>query len=44
MESLSQEITIKIKTLDKEFSVKMQNKSKIQALKEKIQEVSILII
>ena len=37
----STEITIKIRTLDKEFSIQIQNDSTIKALKEKIATVNI---
>ena len=39
----STEITIKIRTLDKEFSIQIQNDSTIKALKEKIATVNIII-
>lgn len=37
--SQPQEITIKLKAIDKEFSVKMSSAAKIKELKEKLQEV-----
>ena len=39
----STEITIKIRTLDKQFSIQIQNDSTIKALKEKIATVNIII-
>ena len=36
-------ITIKIRTLDKEFSIQIQNDSTIKALKEKIASVNIVL-
>ena len=36
----SSEITIKIRTLDKEFSIQIKNDSTIKALKEKIASVN----
>ena len=39
----STEITIKIRTLDKEFSIQIQNDSTIKELKEKIATVNIII-
>ena len=36
-------ITIKIITLDKEFSIQIQNDSTIKALKEKIASVNIVL-
>lgn len=42
-QSETPEITIKIRSLDKEFSVKIQAIEKIEELKRKIQVVSILL-
>ena len=36
-----EEITVKIRSMDKEFEVKIKNNLTIRALKEKIQEVKI---
>ena len=43
LENNSTEITIKIRTLDKEFSIQIKNDSTIKALKEKIASVNIII-
>ena len=37
-----QEITIKIRTMDKEFEIKINRTLTIRALKEKIQEVNLI--
>ena len=39
----NEEITIKIRTLDKEFEIQIQKKLTIRALKEKIEEVILFI-
>lgn len=39
----NEEITIKIRTLDKEFEIQIQKKLTIRALKEKIEEVILYI-
>ena len=44
IDNISTEITIKIRTLDKEFSIQIQNDSTIKALKEKIATVNIIYI
>ena len=44
IDNISTEITIKIRTLDKEFSIQIQNDSTIKALKEKIAIVNIIYI
>ena len=41
LDNNSTNITIKIRTLDKEFSIQIQNDSTIKALKEKIASVNI---
>jgi hypothetical protein len=38
----TQEITIKIRTMDKEFEIKINRTLTIRALKEKIQEVNLI--
>ena len=43
LENNSSEITIKIRTIDKEFSIKIKNDSTIKALKEKIALVNITL-
>jgi hypothetical protein len=40
LENNATEITIKIRTIDKEFSIQTQNDSTIKALKEKIATVN----
>ena len=40
LDNNSSEITIKIRTLDKEFSIQIKNDSTIKALKEKIASVN----
>ena len=40
LDNNSTEITIKIRTIDKEFSIQIQNDSTIKALKEKIATVN----
>ena len=40
LDNNSSEITIKIRTLDKEFSILIKNDSTIKALKEKIASVN----
>ena len=44
LENNSSEITIKIRTLDKEFSIQIKSDSTIKALKEKIASVNNNII
>lgn len=39
----NEEITIKVRTLDKEFEIQIQKKLTIRALKEKIEEVILFI-
>ena len=43
LENNKAEITIKIRTIDKEFSIQIQNDSTIKALKEKIASVNKII-
>ena len=43
LDNYSTNITIKIRTLDKEFSIQIQNDSTIKALKEKIASVNIVL-
>ena len=44
LDNNSAQITIKIRTIDKEFSIQIQNDSTIKALKEKIASVSNIYI
>ena len=42
--STSEEITIKIKAMDKDFSIKIQNTLTIKELKEKLETVNFILI